>query len=155
MAWTTPHTWAYKEAPSSTIFNSNLRDNMNALNEGSNDGVAWTAFSPGVTGFSSPAVFTGVYKKIGKTVFIQLSMTSSGTSNSSGFTITNLPYAAKRSTQFTFYAYNNGAWLESIGYGNFAAGGTTITLNKNITNNNWTTSGGKGVRIPTFFYETT
>jgi len=31
--WTTPKDWAYKEAPSSTSFNEQLRDNLNYLNE--------------------------------------------------------------------------------------------------------------------------
>ena len=31
MSWTATHSWAYKEAPSSTIFNAQLRDNMDYL----------------------------------------------------------------------------------------------------------------------------
>jgi hypothetical protein len=31
MAWTATHSWAYKEAPSSTVFNAQLRDNMDYL----------------------------------------------------------------------------------------------------------------------------
>jgi len=44
MAWTTPKDWAYKEAPSSTSLNEQLRDNMNALRDGS--GIADSAIIP-------------------------------------------------------------------------------------------------------------
>lgn len=37
MSWTTPKTWNFKEYPSSSDFNTYIRDNMNALR----DGTGW------------------------------------------------------------------------------------------------------------------
>ena len=115
--------------------------------------VAWTDFSGtiGYTGFTGSVTTTlALYKKIGKTVFINIQC--SGTSNATSFTITGLPFAAQHSTTYTSFLLgtDNGANVACVG----SITSTTITLYNGVTATTWTNSGSKGLSSE-FFYETT
>lgn len=124
------------------------------------DDVAWTNFTPTVTGMSSTSLTNGRYKKIGKTVFISLEV--AGTSNAATFTITNLPYPLTASVNTSiFFCLGLGIDAGSNQFptlGSMDASGTTLTLYKNtsITNQSasaWTNSGGKAI-YSYLFYQT-
>ncbi len=51
--------------------------------------VAWTAFTPTLTGFASTTNNVGRYVRMGNMITVQLEI--NGTSNATGFSVTNLP----------------------------------------------------------------
>lgn len=118
----------------------------------------WTSFagSVGFTGFSAnPTGVVARYKKIGKTCFINISM-SNGTSNATTFTITGLPFTS--ATGFTQYfagagGANNGAVITGNVFGFIATASTTITCALNGSGSGWTAANGKAVLF-SFCYET-
>jgi len=121
----------------------------------STDSDAWTAFTPGVTGFSSTTSLVGHYKKIGKTCVIRLSI--SGTSNANTFTVTGLPFTNGIATStflgFQFAQNNTANTIASIGI----PGASTVLTVYNTTASTatgWTASGTKALYC-TFVYETT
>lgn len=115
--------------------------------------AAWTDFSGtiGYTGFTGSVTTTlALYKKIGTTVFVNIS--ASGTSNSTAFTITGLPFAAKRSN-FTNTMFGTDANANTNVWGSFSATSTTLSLFTATPTGNWTAAGGKSLQSE-FFYET-
>ena len=115
---------------------------------------AWVDFSGsiGATGLTAaPAVVYALSKKIGKTSFINISL--SGTSNATTFTITGLPYAAANGNFIGFhYAQDNST--NTICSGSIS--GTTLTLYFGTASvaSGWTNAGTKGFS-GYLFYETT
>lgn len=115
---------------------------------------AWVDFSGtvGATGFTGALTITkAVYKKIGKTVFINLNL--SGTSNATSFTVTNLPFSAGNITGMPFnIGLDNSANVIASGI----ISGTTLQLlfGASSVAAGWTNSGTKGIAT-SFFYETT
>jgi hypothetical protein len=115
--------------------------------------IAWTDFS-GIIGFTG---FTGAmsinyarYKLIGKTVFVSISIT--GTSNSTSFTITGMPFTAKVNQWMPFcLGYDNSANIICSS----SISTTTLAIYYGITSlaTGWTNSGTKGFNGE-FFYET-
>lgn len=117
--------------------------NCTGLPETGITGTAWTTTTATVTGFSSTTNVDMKYKIIGKTVFVQLQIV--GTSNATGFTVTNLPATVGGITHWhrVGLALNNGAIVEA----NVSLGaGTTIAEFHNglsTTAASWTNSGAK------------
>jgi len=115
--------------------------------------VAWTDFSGsiGYTGFTGSVTTTlALYKRIGKTIFINIQAT--GTSNATSFTITGLPATAKNTITYTQYMLgtDNGGNVTCVG----SIAGTTLSLFNGVAAGNWTNSGSKAFNGQ-FFYETT
>lgn len=116
---------------------------------------AWTSFSGtiGYTGFSgTPTTNFALYKKIGRTVFINISM--SGTSNATSFTITGLPFTCANANTFVGFQFCLDASANNICSASIS--GTTATLYFGTASNatGWTNSGTKNF-AGSFFYETT
>jgi hypothetical protein len=114
----------------------------------------WVAFTPGFTGFSVNPVVAARYTLVGKICFIAIRATSSGTSNATGFTITNLPFTCKNDS---IYFYGRG-----IGSNNGTVTGVTCDIQPNtkvitcykgdsITAASWTNSGAKWCSISMFY----
>jgi len=114
---------------------------------------ASTSFTPGTTGFSGSPTVSGVYQKIGRLVTCVINI--SGTSNSTSFTITGLPFAAAAAAigQYVVLGIDNGAGALSVG----TISSTTMTMSKGAATGggNWTSSGTKGVTGAVFTYEST
>lgn len=93
-----------------------------------------------VNGFSSLSLNVIRQSRLGKLVHIEFNI--SGTSNSTAFTITNMPVSAN-ATLATIYTpvliTNNGT--NAIGL--FTINGTTVTFYLSPSSNTWTNSGGK------------
>ena len=114
---------------------------------------AWSAWTPGFTGFSSAPVVTARYIQIGKTCICSVYTSSGGTSNGTGFTIT-LPVAAANVSQ---YAYGAGFGVDN-GAATVVAiltsqNSTTANIYKATPGNSWTASGTKNANF-TLTYET-
>lgn len=119
------------------------------------DSDAWTAFTPGVTGFSSTALLTGYYKKIGKTCFCRIRI--SGTSNATSFTISGLPFANGLAAQnwqgFHFALNNSGNTIASVAIDSSATTAQVYNTTGSVSTG-WTASNTKGL-FCTLVYETT
>ena len=117
---------------------------------------ASSSFSPGFTGFSANPTVIASYQKMGRLCFIQIGTTVDGTSNTTGFTITGLPFTAASSSTVAFQLLgtgkDNGVVTTVMG----SLSGTTMTICKgnSFTAASWTASGSKSANI-IFFYETT
>ena len=76
MAWTTPRTWVAAEVPTASIFNTHVRDNLNAL------APAPTSFTPtlGVWTLGNGTA-TGYWTQLPDMVFFQLKITFGSTSS--------------------------------------------------------------------------
>ena len=111
---------------------------------------AWTSMSGsiGVTGFidNNLGFTNSSYKIQGSIIHYYIAM-GPGTSNSTAFTITGLPYAPKYGLWHTTYAINNGG--NAITNMTIAAGATTLTCYNGEASGNWTASGAK--QIPYFY----
>lgn len=115
---------------------------------------AWTSWTPGYTGFSANPTTTATYKKIGKTCFFNIFMSVSGTSNSTSFTITGLPFTAQSTIYGTCGLVINASSGDARGSWQIGASGTTITMILNTGSSSWTASGTKSASF-SGFYETT
>jgi hypothetical protein len=112
----------------------------------------WITYSPTLTGFSVlPSGFTGKYKLIGKTCFVQVyNPSGNGTSNATTTTVT-LPFNAKSFGVCSFlYCVNN---TSTVGFatGLTTAGSNVVDIFLN-TNTVWTAANGKRVN-GSFTYE--
>ena len=130
--------------------------NCTGLPEAGITGSAWTSWTPGFTGFSADPSTSGyLYKKIGRVVFLFFPFVV-GTSNSTSFTITGLPFAAAQSVWTpTMLVSNNSGNAQGIANINT----TTMTMYiwaslTSLSSTGWTSSNNKGVG-GTFFYEST
>jgi len=118
----------------------------------------WTDWSGsiGFTGFSAnPTGVTARYKKIGKICFIRIAMTG-GTSNSTGFTITGLPFtSASGSSQYFNVALGENNSVFSTQFGVQISSSSTVLTFTDATGNTsgWTASGAKGAWV-SIAYET-
>ena len=118
------------------------------------DSDSWNSWSPGFTGFSADPVVSAKTKLIGKTCFFKVEVTSNGTSNSTSFTLTGLPYTcASTISGFCHQAINAGSGVTTAGW-SIAASGTTIQLKIGTSATGWTNSGNKSA-VFSGFYETT
>ena len=107
-------------------------------------GGAWVSGTPNGTGFSSKAVDTFVYTKIGKTVIGYVDIT--GASNATTFTFT-LPFTVSTTTlMIAFQADDNSVRLVGPGKITVTAGGTTATCDSASDDAAWTASGNKSIR---------
>lgn len=129
-------------------FNGNIDNN----NIKSSAGIAtsklaiesWANWTPSYTGFSAnPTLITRWYSIGGKTAFVTIAETSSGTSNATTFTIT-LPFTPK-STQFIggFRIKDNGGYSTTQGGIGLTAGSTTASIFRDATGTAFTTSNAK------------
>lgn len=115
-----------------------------------------TAWTPGYTGFSAnPTVTSATYQKIGKICFIYLKVAINGTSNSSAFTITSLPFTSA-GTPITVFQRGTDNGALTIATLELGSGSTTLVLTKGVGagGGSWTSSGNKSCELE-FFYETT
>jgi len=116
--------------------------------------VAWTSFAGtiGAVGFTGAVtVDTAKYKKIGKTVFIQIDI--GGTSNSVLFDITGLPFTVATQAFTPFSSCKNNG-INNICRAIIAPAGTTMQMILGTgTAIDWATSNAKGFSGQ-FFYET-
>ena len=120
------------------------------LVQGASPSASWT---PGFTGFSADPTVTANYLLLGKLCFINIYTSADGTSNTTGFTITGLPFTAAGITGAIMYcgsADDNS--IPSTCFGSVS--GTTLTLyyGASVTAASWTNSGNKGASL-SFFYE--
>lgn len=117
--------------------------------------LASTSWTPGFTGLSVNPTVTASYQKMGKLCSITIQNGVFGTSNSTAFTITGLPFtAAGLSVTGQCLAADSGNYTSATFF--VTTGGTTITMTKGaaaVTGNNWTSSGSKGASL-SFVYET-
>lgn len=119
--------------------------------------LASTAWTPGFTGFSANPTVVATYQKVGKRCFIDILNSASGTSNSTAFTITGLPFTSAGTSQVgVCYAVDGGNPFLSTYY--VASGSTTIVMTKGAAasptaGNNWTNTSSKGANL-SFNYET-
>lgn len=116
---------------------------------------AWTAWTPGYTGFSAnPSNQDCRYKLIGKTCFISMNFVA-GTSNATGFTITGLPFTSSSQTQYIAIPYATDAAALQTGNnvaGRIAAGTTVLICALQLNDAGWTNSSTKGIGV-NFCYE--
>lgn len=119
---------------------------------------AWTDFSGsvGFTGFSAnPTSVVARYKKIGKTCFIFITMTA-GTSNTTGFTITGMPFASVTGITQSSGALggtNNNVTFSGNAQVVFTTASTTAICILEGNGSGWTAALGKSLS-GMFFYET-
>lgn len=116
---------------------------------------AWTDFTPAFTGFVDNNIGTTVarYKKFGKTCFITVVTGTTGTSNSTAFTMTGLPFAAAQNATYPVaMAFNNSA-ATGLAQAKTTASSTTLTLCLSNSSTGWTSSGVKYFAC-SFAYET-
>ncbi len=115
--------------------------------------AAWTSWSPGFTGFSANPTVTALYKKIGRTVFINILTTGAGTSNDTGFTITNLPFTSAAGTRRLVGTGVDNGTIKFIIF-DVTSSSTTLTLynGASLTAASWTNSGDKYADLQ-FCYE--
>jgi len=104
-------------------------------------GSAWTSWTPTVTGFSSTSTTTGTYKVIGSLAIVNITIV--GTSNTTGFTITNLPVTPTAGALSIGFGVDNGT-VTAVTWGT-SASSAVLTLYKgfSITAASWTSSGSK------------
>lgn len=112
-----------------------------------NTAGTWVAHSSTITGFSGTPTQAIEYIKIGKLVIVNIEIT--GTSNSSGFTIT-LPTNAARTISSFIQRQDNGT--KGGGILKTAAGSDVATLYTTSAEAVWTTSGTKSCNL-TLIYE--
>lgn len=116
-------------------------------------GVAWTAFTPTLTGFASTTSNLGRYILLGKVAIVQLNIT--GTSNATSFSLSNLPATAANTTiAATYLAYGTDNATPVITLVQITANSTTCTMYNGIAAAAWTNTGAKAC-IVTMTYETT
>ncbi len=112
--------------------------------------AAWVSFTPGFTGFSANPTVTARYALVGKICHIVIYTSVDGTSNTTGFTITGLPFTSVNATASFFTSTigkDNGA-VTSV-TGEIAANSTTLTLYKgaSLTAASWTNTSAKMAHI--------
>jgi hypothetical protein len=109
---------------------------------------AWTTT---YGGFSTNPVSVNTFFMMGKAVYIDVEVTTSGTSNATNFTLT-APIAASQAYTFPIPAPVDSGSVVAAGYGQIATSGT-ITLSKS-TGAAWTNSGGKYAAFQAFYFVT-
>lgn len=112
--------------------------------------VDWGTWTHSPVGWTSYTTNNAYYKKIGKTVFVQLDI--SGVSNTTTCTITLPDTVANLRLTHVLRIRNNSVW--AVGYCTTASGGTTLTFYPTVSGGTWTASNTKTVRC-TFSYQTT
>lgn len=104
---------------------------------------AWYAWTPTLTGVTSPSINFARYQRTGKTICVAFSF--SGTSNSTAFTFT-LPFATFSGLAdfISGQAYDNGVYLTTSLGTVSAASSATVDLYRDPSGQNaWTASGAK------------
>lgn len=110
--------------------------------------MAWTNWTPTVTGFSVlPTNTVYLYRRMGNTVELNIRQGANGTSNSTSFTI-SLPFTAATITNMVwvssaYYAINNNAGTSGIG--TIASGATVISFGSDFAGSVWNANNGKRV----------
>lgn len=126
-----------------TEFDPNATNSVNV--------IAWT---PTPTGFSANPTMAAFYCEEGKVVDIWFDCSGgAGTSNSTGFTITNLPRTPSTNMMFPMTrVIDNGVTKAAAGRIDIAASSTTATLYVDGAATAWTASGNKAaffhIRFP-------
>jgi hypothetical protein len=111
--------------------------------------VPWTQYTgTTVVGFSSPTVIVVLYKKVGKTVFVQFAL--QGNSNTSTLSFT-LPFntdvlGTNQTFQCLVYGINNGSPQTLPARLDIPTSGKKFNIYKNLAAAGWSTSGIKGAR---------
>jgi hypothetical protein len=127
MAWTTPGTAVAGDVLTAAFWNSNVRDNMNAIG-------TWTTWTPTLVGFTQGnGTLEGRYMQAGKTVAFRFYFKAGTTSTFAAvpFTFT-LPVAANTASDYSQFGFNgvlheNGVqMIPGIGVMGFAAISTTV-----------------------------
>lgn len=137
-----------------------IKNLSTSINEDGTLKGEWLSWTPTWGGFSSNPSGIFVYTVIGKTVFINMRITSSGTSNANTFTFTLpiAPTSMRGSSQQYAVALNftEGHAAGASNYGsNISISGSSIiaTVNANNSPTSWNTSGSKRFATAQFFYE--
>jgi hypothetical protein len=107
----------------------------------------WTSFSTTHTGFSANPTYVMYYLKQGRSVDLQYTLTGTGTSSQTFFTIT-APFTARSIVGMRWSAYlheavDNGGYLAGGSYATLTTGSSTINIYK-AAGVNWTNTGAKG-----------
>lgn len=106
------------------------------------DETRWLTWAPVTTGFSADPTFNTKYKIMRNRVELSF-VSSGGTSNATGFTVT-APYPALYAQSYAWgNAVDNGSVLTGGGRVLLAAAGTTMTLYKDFASAAWTNSAAK------------
>jgi hypothetical protein len=117
---------------------------------------ASSVWLPTLTGFSSNPSGQYRYIQVGKQVTLYMVQATSGTSNSSAFTI-SLPIAASSATGMVWggicQVMDNGSVPTNPGILYIQSGGTVLTVYKDWTGNPFTASGSKRMQFGTVTYE--
>jgi hypothetical protein len=114
---------------------------------GASGTLAWTALTPGFTGFSvNPSSGDCRYAPIGKFCIVELYFGTVGTSNATSFTITGLPYSAYGAGHQCGWlrVMDNGSWLAAPGF--FLLTTTVATIYKDGAGAAFTNANGKCVQ---------
>ena len=131
----------------STTFSANTKIKSAEVNQNFLDAFpAATTWSPTNTGFSVNPTQSAYYVVHGKLATVAVFTSVNGTSNSTAWTITNLPVTPAISMRFpTIAVYNNTFLQGEPGRIDIASGSTTATLYKTGDGTPWTASGDKGM----------
>lgn len=117
--------------------------NCTGLPEAGITGSAWTTFVPTCTGYSGTPTTDAAYRRIGKTCFIRIYVT--GTSNTTGFTITNLPFTSGSGASPISVCFGRDNGSDTAVMAQVQSSTTTVVLFKGFsaTGGTWTNSGTK------------
>lgn len=106
---------------------------------------------PTWTGFSSNPTGDFYYKIIGRRLFVDTEVTSTGTSNSTSLAHT-IPFSSKNARLFcTGFGQNNSASLATVPRLEVTVGSSTLTWSVDGSGTLWTASGSKAVRFSANF----
>lgn len=107
----------------------------------------WTTWSPGFTGFSANPTVVARYTLIGKTCFLAVETTVQGTSNTTSFTITNLPFTSANQGMGYWgnaaIALDNGAKTSATLQIDANTSVIVVAKGANTGSGTWTASGNK------------
>lgn len=145
MSWTSPRTWVSSELVTSSLLNTHLRDNLLAIFPG---GESWTSVAHAGGNFTVPSGSITIasgdqetfrYKRIGKTLFVQLSIASGTISGTPAYIEVLIPgsYTSAAAAQYGSYWYQDNA-TQASGFALIPSGSTKIRFYKE-SSGNWQT----------------
>lgn len=122
-----PRTWVVGEVVTAALMNQEIRDQWNTVL------AAWTAYTPSWTAATTNPVLgngtlTGAYMKIGRTCFVQIDLTTGGTTTyGSGAYSMSLPFSSASGMQqlASLHAFQSQRY---IGQGLISASSSAMTL---------------------------
>lgn len=113
MAWTTPRTWTASEVVTSSIMNTHVRDNLNAL-------TTWTSYTPtwaatGGTPTIGDGTLTGEYIEAGELCHARVRLTIGSSTTIAGTTAWNfsLPFTSVGAAAGSVLVYDASAAMSA------------------------------------------